>query len=175
MLNIFLKVPDDLNIILSRNDKKKLFVGIGNLLKMDDGVGVYISKKIKQNNTIMALTAEVSIENYIGKINSLNPDILILIDSVNMNSPPGTVRLLDLNHIQDITFNTHNISLKRMSDFFSMQVCILGIQPEKIDFGENISYLVKKVANKIIKQINQQEVHHGRTISLQSMQGESQS
>ena len=43
---------------------------------MDDGVGVYISKRIKTTDNISSLTVEVSIENYIGKINSLNPDIL---------------------------------------------------------------------------------------------------
>jgi hydrogenase 3 maturation protease len=159
-------VPDDLKILLSQKDKNKLFVGIGNLLKTDDGAGVYISKRIRQGGTIMALTAEVSIENYIGKINSLNPDILILIDCMEMNSPPGTFKLLTLNQIQDSTFNTHNISLRHLSEFFKMQVYILGIQPEKIDFGENISYLVKTVANKIIKQINKQEVLNGCTISL---------
>ena len=47
-----------------------------------------------------------------------------------------------------------------------MQVLILGIQPEKVEFGENISYLVKTVANKIVKQINKQEVYHGCPISL---------
>ena len=157
---------DDLNKLLSQKDKKRLFVGIGNPLKSDDGAGVYISKKIKQRGTILSLTVEASIENYIGKINSLNPDILILIDCVNMKSEVGTFKLLTLNQIQDLTFNTHNISLRRLSEFFNMQVFVLGIQPEKIDFGENISYLVKNVANKIIKQINKQEVHNGCRISL---------
>jgi hydrogenase 3 maturation protease len=147
-------VFDELNKLLSQKDKKRLFVGIGNILKSDDGAGVYISKKINQRETISSLTVEASIENYIGKINSLNPDILILIDCVDMNSAAGTFKLLTLNQIHDLTFNTHNISLKRLTEFFSMPVFILGIQPEKIDFGENISYLVKKVANKIIKQIN---------------------
>jgi hydrogenase 3 maturation protease len=147
-------VHDDLKILISQKDKKKLFVGIGNLLKMDDGAGVYISNRIKQSDTIMALTVEVSIENYIGKINTINPDILILIDCVDMKLPAGTFKLLTLNQIQDFTFSTHNISLNRLSEFFRMEVFILGIQPEKIDFGENISYLVKNVANKIIKQIN---------------------
>jgi hydrogenase 3 maturation protease len=159
-------VFDELNKLLSQKDKRKLFVGIGNLLKSDDGAGVYISKKIKQRDTILSLAVEASIENYIGKINSLNPDILILIDCVNMKSEAGTFKLLTLNQIQDLTFNTHNISLRRLSEFFNMQVFVLGIQPEKIDFGENISYLVKNVANKIIKQINKQEVHHGCRISL---------
>jgi hypothetical protein len=47
-----------------------------------------------------------------------------------------------------------------------MQVYILGIQPEKIDFGENLSYLVKDVADQILKKINKKEVHHGGRIYL---------
>ncbi|MBE3087385.1 MAG: hydrogenase maturation protease [Bacteroidetes bacterium] len=152
---------NELNKLLSQKDKKILFVGIGNLLKMDDGVGVYISRKIKNKGTISSLTVEASIENYIGKINSLNPDLLVLIDCLDMKSTPGIFKLLAVSQIQDLTFNTHNISLRRLSEFFSMPVFILGIQPEKIEFGENISYLVKNVADKIIKQINKQEVHHG--------------
>jgi hypothetical protein len=42
-----------------------------------------------------------------------------------------------------------------------MPVFVLGIQPEKIGFGENISYLVKNEADKIINLINTQEVHYG--------------
>ena len=156
----------DLDILLSQRGGKILFVGIGNLLKMDDGVGVYISRKIKNAGAISSLTVETSIENYIGKINSLNPDILILVDCVDINSPAGTFKLMTLSQIQDMTFNTHNISLRRLSEFFRMPVYVLGIQPEKIDFGENISYLVKNIADKIIKQINKKEVHHGCRISL---------
>ena len=156
----------ELNELLSQTDKKILFIGIGNVLKMDDGVGVYISRKVKNRDSVSSLTVETSIENYIGKITSLNPDILVLIDCVDIKSAAGTHKLLSLNQIQDITFNTHNISLRRLADFFPMPVYILGIQPEKIDFGENMSYLVKNVADKIIKQINKQEVHHGSRISM---------
>jgi len=159
-------MSDTLNKIIAQKDKKKLFVGIGNLLKTDDGVGVYISKRIRTNNSVLSLTVEASIENYIGKIVSLDPDILILIDCVDIKAIAGSFKLLSLNEIQDITFNTHNISLRRLSEFFTMPVYVLGIQPEKIDFGEDLSYLVKNVADKIIKQINKQEVHHGCRISL---------
>jgi hydrogenase 3 maturation protease len=159
-------VFDSLSQIISQRDKRILFVGIGNLLKMDDGAGVYISRRIKTSGTISSLSVEVSIENYIGKINSLNPDILILIDCVDMKETAGTLKLLRLNQIADLTFNTHNISLRRLTEFFSMPVYILGIQPEKIDFGENISYLVKKGAQKVLKQINKKEVYHGSRISV---------
>jgi hydrogenase 3 maturation protease len=151
----------DLKELLSQEEKKVLFVGIGNLLKRDDGAGVYISRKIKNSGHISALTVEVSIENYIGKINSMNPDILVLIDCVDMKSPPGTYKLLPVGIVRDLTFNTHNISLSRLSEFFRMPVYLLGIQPKKIDFGEEISYIVMNVADKIIQMINKQEVHYG--------------
>lgn len=156
----------ELNKILSQTDKKILFIGIGNLLKMDDGVGVYITDRLKNTNTVSSLSVEVSIENYIGKINSMNPDTLVLIDCVELKSSVGTIKLLSLSQIQDLTYNTHNISLRRLSEFFRMPVYVLGIQPEKIDFGENLSYLVKKVADRIIKQINEQEVNYGCRIYL---------
>jgi hydrogenase 3 maturation protease len=151
----------ELEELLSDEKKKILFAGIGNLLKSDDGAGVYISRKIRNSGTITSISVEVSIENYIGKINRLAPDILILIDCVEMNSPPGTCKLLPVEKVSDLTFNTHNISLSRLRDFFEMPVYILGIQPEKVDFGEKISYIVKNVADKIIQLINKQEVHHG--------------
>ena len=147
-------MPEDLKNFLLKTDKRILFVGIGNLLKKDDGVGVYISSRIRKKSNIEALTVEVSLENYIGKINSIDPDILVLIDCVEMGSAPGTYKLLSVRQIDDLTFNTHNISLKRLSEFFKMPVYLLGIQPEKIDFGENISYLVKEEADKIINTIN---------------------
>ncbi|MDY0098998.1 MAG: hydrogenase maturation protease [Bacteroidales bacterium] len=148
------KEPETIGELRALRDSKILYVGIGNVLKSDDGVGVYISRKIKNNDYVSSLAAEVSIENYIGRINSLKPDILVIIDCMDMKTEPGKSRLLPLNKVMDLTFNTHNISVARLADFFPMPVFILGIQPEHIDFGEKISYLVKKEADKLINLIN---------------------
>ena len=112
----------DLKELLLQEEKKILFAGIGNLLKSDDGTGVYISTRIKKSDHISSLNVEVSIENYIGKINSLNPDILVLIDCMDLNSAPGTCKLLPVRLVKDLTFTTHNISLSRLSEFFILPV-----------------------------------------------------
>jgi hydrogenase 3 maturation protease len=151
----------ELEYILSDEKKTVLFAGIGNVLKSDDGAGVYISQKIINSPNITSLSVEMSIENYIGKINQLAPDILILIDCMEMNSPPGTFRFMQAELVSDLTFNTHNISLGRLKEFFNMPSFILGIQPEKIDFGEKLSYIVKKVSDNLINLINKQEVYNG--------------
>jgi hydrogenase 3 maturation protease len=148
-------VIENLSNLLQQTDKKKLFVGIGNVLKSDDGIGVFISNKIKESASIQRLTVEVSIENYLGKINSLNPDVLILIDCVDFDKTAGYYELLPAEKVKDFTFNTHNISLKKISELFKMPVFILGIQPLNIGFGEEISEIVLNTAKEIINIINQ--------------------
>ncbi|MGB8358217.1 MAG: hydrogenase maturation protease [Bacteroidales bacterium] len=151
-------MSDRLTALLSAKDRKILFVGIGNLLRQDDGIGVFISNRLKERDNLKVITAEASIENYIGKINSVEHDTLVLIDCVDMKRPPGSFDLLPVDRVRDLTFNTHNISLKRISEFFRNEVLILAIQPEKVGFGENLSYIVELAGNKIVELINKKEV-----------------
>ncbi len=132
-----------------------LFIGVGNVLKSDDGVGVIISRQILETKNIRALTVEVSIENYIGKINSMDPGAIVILDCMELRSSPGTSRLVTLGVVEDLTFNTHNISLGRLGDFFHFPTYVFGIQPGTIEFGEKLSPSVLETANRIIKQINQ--------------------
>lgn len=156
---------EEIDSILN-SGKKVLFAGIGNVLRSDDGAGVYITRKIKNKGRISSLTVETGIENYIGKINNLNPDVLILVDCADMGAEPGRIILTDVRNTIDVTFNTHNISLGKLNEFFRMPVFLLSIQPENIEFGENISYIVKKCADQFIDYLNHKEVHHGSRISL---------
>lgn len=146
---------ENLNSIIKQTDKLKLFVGIGNVLRSDDGIGVYINNNIKESSSIQKLSVEISIENYLGKINSLNPDVLILVDCVDFGKHAGYYEILPAEKVKDFTLNTHNISLKRISELFKMPVFILGIQPKSIEFGEEISEVVLQTARNIIKIINQ--------------------
>jgi len=155
-------VPEKIKELLSHKDRTFLFVGIGNVLRRDDGAGVYVSTRIGETENIKVITPEVSIENYIGKINSIDYDTLVLIDCVDMKRPPGSFGLIPVEEVNDLTFNTHNISLKRLSEFFRNEVLILAIQPESIAFGENLSYIVLEACNQIIELINKKEVENGR-------------
>ena len=131
-----------------------LFIGVGNVLKRDDGVGVVICRNIRERKNIRTLTVEVSIENYIGKINSLEPGEIILLDCMELGGLPGEWRMLRLDQVEDLTFNTHNISLGRLVDFFNYPTYILGIQPLTVEFGDQLSAPVQKAAETILGIIN---------------------
>ncbi|MBN2460471.1 MAG: hydrogenase maturation protease [Candidatus Cloacimonetes bacterium] len=145
---------DNLDFLKTFANKSLLFVGIGNALKSDDGVGIYISQRLSCQGKWQNLLVESGIEKFIGKINSLDPDIMILIDCTDFGKEPGFFRLLPLTDTIDNTFNTHTISLHSLQDFFKMDKYLLGIQPGDISIGENFTPAVKTTADLIIKKIN---------------------
>jgi hydrogenase 3 maturation protease len=149
-------VLSNLPELLQNKNQTLLFIGIGNVLRTDDGAGVYISQRITEQGHVKTLTVEVSIENYIQKISSYHADNIILIDSVSFNQAPGYYCLVPVCELLDFTTNTHNISLRNISDFLSGSIYILGIQPETIKFGEGLTSSVKKSAKEIIQLINSQ-------------------
>lgn len=132
-----------------------LFVGIGNLLKKDDGIGVYIAQNLEETKRLKRLVVEVSIENYIGKINAQAPDLLILVDAMDLQAGPGRWSLMPACNLRGHTTNTHNISLGQVCELFNSPVYILGIQPQNISLGEGFSRDVRKGADALIRQINQ--------------------
>jgi len=145
------------NIFLPLLDKSKsiLFVGVGNRLKSDDAIGINICEKIRQTARKQVLIVESGIEKFVGKINTISPDILVMVDCTDFNKEPGHFNLFPISETQDNTLHTHTISLLRISEFFTMKTYILGIQPEFVGFGEEISPKVIKSSNQILTFLNE--------------------
>ncbi len=131
-----------------------LFVGMGNRIKHDDGVGIYIAAELKNRHSCKVIVAENSIENYLGKINAQQKDYVVFIDAVNFGKEPGYTQLLPVQNIHDSTTNTHNLSLKTISGFLeAREIWILGVQPQQMGFGFGLSEKIKKVADSIIESL----------------------
>ena len=145
---------DKLRQLLDNPAGSILFTGIGNVLRSDDGVGVYICQHLKPSTSWSVLIVETSIENYIGKINQSGADVLILVDCVDFGKDPGYQDIMPVDELLDFTFHTHNISLKKIAELFRMPAWILGIQPADTSFGEKLSLPVRDAAGSIIQMIN---------------------
>lgn len=147
MDNVFFPLLDQSKLVL--------FVGIGNRLKSDDAIGIYICEALRQQGRKRVLTVESGIEKYVGKINTLAPDILVLVDCTDFNRESGYFDLFPVDKAQDYSLHTHTISLYRISEFFTMKTYILGIQPQYVGFGEEISPVVAQSADQIITFLNE--------------------
>ncbi len=144
--------------LINNRDKKILFIGIGNALISDDRVGIYLVERIIERDNIRTMIVENGIEKFVGKINSIDPDILVLVDCTDFGQPPGFFGLIPVEEVQDTTVNTHTVSLRRISEFFKMKTYLLGIQPLNVRFGVDISAVVSDCADKITGIINKSQI-----------------
>ena len=132
---------------------KMLIVGTGNALRKDDGIGIYIGKQLKEQSEYKVLIAENGLENHTGVINRLQPDKLLIIDAVNLNTEPGSFELLPLSEIKDFTGNTHTISFTKLAEMLIVsEIYILGIQPADLSIGTDITEKVLHSADLIVQQ-----------------------
>jgi Ni,Fe-hydrogenase maturation factor len=73
---------------------KTLIVGIGNLLKGDDGAGPIFCQKLRDARvSAEIIDAGTAPENYIQAIIRKNPESLLVIDAIDFGASPGVIEL----------------------------------------------------------------------------------
>ncbi len=137
---------------------KLIVLGVGNELKCDDGVGPFVIKKLKEenieNNNLMFINAETVPENFTGKLRKENPTHIIIVDACLMDGQPGDMKIVNKYDFSNIGISTHSMSLsffvrylEKDNDF---RIIFVGIEPESMDYSENLTENVEKAAYEFI-------------------------
>ena len=141
---------------------KIIFVGIGNALRGDDGLGSKLVEKLRHLSSLRTVdpppdffnVGEVT-ENYMPKIVAQRPDTILLLDAVQLGAAPGTIRFVRNDEIGEYSFSTHGMSLRLAIQYLQnetgAQVFVLGVQPQSVEFVEAISETVENSLTKIIQ------------------------
>jgi hydrogenase 3 maturation protease len=145
---------NSLEQIFHPSHSKILIIAIGNYLRSDDGAGPRILDKLKATDRVQLLNAETNIERYIEPIQQSGADVLLFIDCVHFGKEPGYAELLSIDKIEDHTMHSHNISLKRIKEFFSVPAYVLGIQPGNLKVSESMSEEVTETVETIVDYID---------------------
>lgn len=131
-----------------------LIIGIGNYLRSDDGAGPRIVEKLTSSEKVRLLNTETNIERYIEPIQNSPADVLLFIDCVHFGKEPGYTELIPIETITDHTFHSHNISMNRIREFFTVPAFVLGIEPGSLKVGEKLTTAVKQKVDDIILLLN---------------------
>ena len=142
-----------------QNCEKLIILGVGNELKSDDGVGPFIINKLKEenieSNDLLFINAETVPENFTGKIRKENPTHLIIVDACLMDSEPGDMQIVNKYEFANIGISTHSMSLSFFVRYLEKDtefgIIFVGIEPESLDYGDNLSQDVEKAAYDSIK------------------------
>ena len=124
-----------------------VIVGIGNVLRADDGLGSLLVRRLSDKVEAICIDAGNALENHMGPIARYNPDTVLLVDAVHLDLEPGQARLVDPSRIEHSGLSTHDVSPGMFLDFLAQEsncsVFLLGVQPECIEIGSRISATVR--------------------------------
>ncbi len=139
--------------------KKTVILGVGNILRSDEGVGVHIVKELERftvNGSRFTVidggTLGIDLIPFIE-----NADKLIIVDAVKDGGKPGTVykfRREDIHDtrytIHDTRYSLHQINLIDTLNIMEIQnklpkeTVIIGVEPKNLGWGEELSEEIKK-------------------------------
>lgn len=146
---------EELKVMLrSTIDERTLLICIGNELRGDDAVGIYIGRELQSKNFGNIIVTS-SPENYIDVIRRKSPERIVLIDAADFGEQPGSIVFTELRELPH-TMSSHRIPFSKIMKFLGIdKVYILGIQPKRVDFSEEITPEVRNSADIIISLLSE--------------------
>jgi hydrogenase 3 maturation protease len=133
-------------------------VGIGNPMRGDDAAGSMVARKIAAMSGVTVIDAEEVPENYLAAVVNRQPDTIVLIDSVDLDSAPGSVAILDREQLAGYGPSTHRVPVSLLMSLFEQEtrarVFMIGIQPGHTEFLKPMSESVGTSVGQVAGMLN---------------------
>ncbi len=131
--------------------KDVIVIGLGNMLLSDEGIGVHLVRRLSKQQDKFPLTdfidaglAGMSLLHLIA-----NRKRAVIIDCAQMGAEPGTIRRFASDEVQSVKQLSHYslheadilqvINLSKQLGECPGEIVFLGIQPEMLNPGQNLS------------------------------------
>jgi hydrogenase maturation protease len=142
--------------LLRGRSAKILIVGVGNLLRGDDGVGHWIVKTLRRNfrlpSTVGALAVGDSPESFSEDVHRATPSFLLFIDAADLGAAPGEIHVLPLEDTGLGFPSTHGLPLKLVLRAYDVRAegYLLAIQPAQLKVDAPLSPAVRTAGERVV-------------------------
>ncbi|HEX6383528.1 MAG TPA: hydrogenase 3 maturation endopeptidase HyCI [Anaerolineae bacterium] len=125
-------------------------VGIGHVLRGDDAAGVAVARALQPyaHEHLLVVDAGHAPENHTGPLRRFAPDLVLLVDTAQMNEPPGMVRWLPWQETSGVSASTHTmppyVIARYLTAELGCEVALIGIQPADTTLGAPLSPAVQQ-------------------------------
>ncbi len=139
-------------------DSATVIVGIGNILKGDDGAGPLVCEKLKRAKVCAELIDAGTVpENYIQPIIKKAAQNLLVIDAIDFGASPGTIKIFRPEQLNSHVISTHTLSPHLFVDMvcqnIKLDVYFIGIQPTQTQLGQPVSSQIDRAIRQLSKAI----------------------
>ena len=130
-------------------------IGLGNLLMCDDGVGVHAVKELQKDPPEGVVIADVGTAVLDYQELFEETDEIIAIDAVCAGDKAGSIYSFDAADAELNRRNSlHDLGIQALIEFIDEKsrphVTILGVEPEKIEYGMELSKTVSSVLPQVV-------------------------
>lgn len=154
-----------LTLLNPRFPGRVVIIGIGNRFWGDDGAGPEFVTRLKKNWEVedshfnahthrFFIDAGESPEDWFIRIVDLRPEVILVVDAIDLQAEPGSIAILDAKALpESFLFSTHRLPLKSLLKLWGKsgsEALVLAIQPENLAFGEGLSPRVKRSIDHLI-------------------------
>jgi hydrogenase maturation protease len=151
---------------LTSQYKHILILGVGNLLLSDEGIGVHVAQRMMELDMPPEVHVVEGGTDGFGLVSViLEADRMILIDAVKGGGQPGSIYRFDIDDCPPYPdlFKTsvHQISILEVINLSSLigstpQTTIIGVEPQCLDMGMELSPQIEAQIPKIIQMIQEE-------------------
>ncbi len=133
---------------------RPVFIGVGRQDRSDDRVGLELASRMKKVGVEdVYLETELEEGHF---LEDLSGRTLVFIDAINMNERPGKITILPLQHLfwnavlshRLLPSLTHRLTYDQIKNAY-----VLGIQPESIVDGDELSSSVSAASDEVLKEV----------------------
>lgn len=139
-------------------------VGIGHELRGDDAAGLVLARALKQTYNhnaegthVLVIEAGPAPENCSGWLRRFGPDLVLLADAAQLDTPPGDIRWLAWQDTVGLSASTHTLPLHLLATYLTgelgCEVALLGIQPADLSAGAPLSPEVETAVSAVARSL----------------------
>ncbi len=133
-------------------------IGVGQELLGDDALGVLAARKLHSTAQVMVIDAGTAPENFTGRIRDFQPDLVVLIDAVQLGRSPGSIEWLESEAIVGCSASTHALPLQLFTHYLELEsgsrVVVIGIQPGAMNLGDQLTPEVRASVHLLVRELD---------------------
>ena len=141
---------------LLKSYKKIVFLGIGNTLYDDDSFGPLFIQELQEvaPPTWILIDCHTAPENFIGKVISLQPDLIVFVDTIYAPEVSYEVLFFPVQELKDKTTGTHRVSFSELGSLIQEEldspVYVLGFNKNTVSDSQSYSQYITNVIRKLL-------------------------
>ncbi len=137
------------------NCSSTAIICIGNELRGDDGAGPAVARALLHARRWYVYDAGLAPESFVMKVATTKPDLIVVVDTLDFGAEAGAVELIEPEDLRGGGPSTHGpaptVFLQAVRMLHRCRCVVLGIQPQRTEFGRDLSTPVSAAVQRIVE------------------------